>query len=76
MAVTLVREASQFYLVGQFGGVAEYGVPNLNSVGGTNIFVLRLNTDAGYQDYIRGGAGSVRSASVDSSALATRLSTT
>ncbi len=61
-------EGNQFYLVGQFGGTADYGgtVNNLNVGNSSNIFVLRLNTEALYLDYTQGGAGQARAVTVDS----------
>lgn len=68
-ATALTRDAgNQFYLVGQFGGTADYGgaVNNLNVGNATNLFVLRLNTEALYLDYTQGGAGNARAVTVDS----------
>jgi hypothetical protein len=68
-ATALTRDqGNQFYLVGQFGGTADFdgAVNNLNVGSVSNIFVLRLNTEAQYLDYTQGGAGSARGVTVDS----------
>jgi hypothetical protein len=67
-ATALTRDGNQFYLVGQFGGTANFDgtVNNLNVGSTTNTFVLRLNTEAFYLDYTQGGAGTARAVTVDS----------
>lgn len=68
-ATALVRSAgNEFYLVGQFGATADYdrAVNNLNVGNTTNLFVIRLNTEALFLDYTQGGSGHPRAVTVDS----------
>jgi hypothetical protein len=72
-ATALMRDAgNQIYLLGQFGGTANFGgtVDNLNVGNSTNLFVLKLDTEALYQGYsqagVQGGLASARAMTVDS----------
>ena len=59
--------AGQIYLLGQFGGPADYSgtVSNLNAGGGTNLFVARLNPNANLLWYAQAGAGFADAITVD-----------
>ncbi|HEX5218398.1 MAG TPA: LamG-like jellyroll fold domain-containing protein [Verrucomicrobiae bacterium] len=72
-ATAITRNAAnEFYLAGQFGGTADFGntLNNVNMGSSTNIFVLKLNTEAAYQEYTQGltqgSPGNLRSVAVDS----------
>ena len=62
-----IDAAGQVYLLGQFGGTADYNdtVENLNTGGDTRLFVTKLNSSGNMLWYAQAGAGLADSIAVD-----------
>lgn len=62
-----IDATGELYLLGRFDGVADYAgtITGLNSGGGQNLFVMKLNANASFLWYAQAGAGIAGAITVD-----------